>query len=193
MFDEPMPPRTRVLSEADQALWAAYARMIAPLHGRSGEARPVDGEAPRGESRPKVPPPSATVQPPHPSPSRVIRPPRSSASPLAVGGQPGGLDKATWQRFRSGKLPVARTLDLHGMTVQHAHTALVAFLRNAHAERLRCVEIVTGRGNAETGGVIRRELPFWLNLPDVRPMVLGAAHPHALNPGSVRLLLRRVR
>jgi hypothetical protein len=30
-------------------------------------------------------------------------------------------------------------------------------------------------------------------LPDIRPLVLAAAHPHAANPGSVRLLLRRLR
>jgi DNA-nicking Smr family endonuclease len=115
------------------------------------------------------------------------------ASPLAVGTQPGGIDKATWHRFQSGKLVTARTLDLHGMTAQRAFHALVSFLRTAHAEQVRCVEVVTGRGSGEAGGVIRREFPHWLNLPEIRPLILGAAHPHALNPGSVRLILRRVR
>ena len=50
------------------------------------------------------------------------------------------------------------------------------------------VEVVTGQG-----GVLRRELPLWLNLPELRGLVLAAAHPHATNPGAVRLLLRRVR
>jgi DNA-nicking Smr family endonuclease len=103
------------------------------------------------------------------------------------------VDAATWQRLRGGKLTPARTLDLHGMTAQRAFHALVGFLRSAHADRLRCVEVVTGRGSGGETGVLRRELPHWLNLPDIRPLVLGAAHPHAANPGSVRLLLRRVR
>ena len=103
------------------------------------------------------------------------------------------MDAATWQRFRGGKVPAARRLDLHGMTAQRAFHALVAFLRSAHADRLRCVEVITGRGSGEETGVLRRELPLWLNLPDIRPMVLGAAHPHAANPGAVRLLLRRLR
>ena len=111
----------------------------------------------------------------------------------AVGTQPGGIDKATWNRFRSGKLATARTLDLHGMTAQRAFQALLSFLRTAHAEQIRCVEIVTGRGSGETGGVIRREFPHWLNLPEIRPLILGATHPHALNTGSVRLILRRIR
>jgi DNA-nicking Smr family endonuclease len=86
-----------------------------------------------------------------------------------------------------------RRLDLHGLTAQRAHAVLVAFLRSAHADRLRCVEVITGRGSREETGVLRRELPLWLNLPDIRPLVLAAAHPHAANQGAVRLLLRRVR
>lgn len=118
---------------------------------------------------------------------------RSPTRPLSIGDPAGGVDAATWQRFRSGKMNAARKLDLHGMTAQRAFQALVAFIRTAHADRLRCVEVVTGRGSGETGGVLRREFPLWLNLPNVRPLILAAAHPHAANPGSVRLLLRRVR
>jgi DNA-nicking Smr family endonuclease len=122
-------------------------------------------------------------------------------SPLDVGGQPAGVDAASWQRFRRGQLSSARKLDLHGMTAQQAHHALRGFLRAAHADRVRCVEVVTGRGNGEHGGVLRREFALWLNLPDIRQLVLAAVHPHtssamhshAANPGSVRLLLRRPR
>jgi DNA-nicking Smr family endonuclease len=55
------------------------------------------------------------------------------------------------------------------------------------------VEVVTGRGSGAAGGVIRREFPHWLNLPEIRPLILAASHPHALNTGSVRLILRRIR
>jgi DNA-nicking Smr family endonuclease len=178
-----MPPRARRLNEADRALWASYASQIAPLRGRTAEKAP---EVPAAATMPPVPqlrpavaaPPGAT---------------RKAASPLTVGDQPGGIDKATWRRFRTGKLVAARRLDLHGMTAQRAFHALVPFLRSAHADQVRCVEVVTGRGSGQDGGVIRRELPHWLNLPEIRPLILGAAHPHALNPGSVRLILRRVR
>ena len=114
------------------------------------------------------------------------------ASPISVGTQPGGIDSATWQRFRSGKLQAGRRLDLHGMTTQRAFHALVGFVRSAHADQVRCVEVITGRGSGE-GGTIRREFPHWLNLPEIRPLVLGATYPHALNPGAVRLILRRIR
>ena len=186
-----MPPRKRGLSEADQALWANYASQLVPLRGRG--AKP-----PEPPSKPvlaaSAAPTSATPTPaPRPKVSAQASRPRKLASPLAVGDQPGGIDTATWQRFRSGKLVAGRTLDLHGMTAQRAFHALVSFLRSAHAEQIRCVEVVTGRGSGETGGVIRREFPHWLNLPEIRPLILGAAHPHALNQGSVRLILRRIR
>ncbi len=181
-----MPPRARTLSEADRAEWAAYAGRIAPLKkgrpaARSPEAAP-----------PSAAPPPAAVLPPRPRPAVAAQAVREKSRPVAVGDHPGGIDTGTWERFRGGKLSSVRKLDLHGQTAQRAFHALVSFLRTAHADRVRCVEVVTGRGSGETGGVIRREFPMWLNLPEIRPLVLAAAHPHAANPGSVRLLLRRV-
>ena len=175
----PPPFRTRLLSEADRAAWAAYAGQVAPLHGRAAPVLPQSTTPAEQSPRPRLPPLGPAAQPP----------PR----PLSVGDAPAGVDAATWQRFRGGKLAPARKLDLHGMTAQRAFHALSGFLRSAHADRLRCVEVVTGRGSREGLGVLRRELPLWLNLPDIRPLVLGAAYPHAANPGAVRLLLRRVR
>jgi DNA-nicking Smr family endonuclease len=106
---------------------------------------------------------------------------------------PGGLDRSTWTRFSGGRLPPARTLDLHGRAAQAAFHALHHFVQTAHRDRVRVVEVITGRGSGETGGVIRRELPLWLNLPALRPLILAASHPHAANPGAVRLLLRKPR
>lgn len=118
---------------------------------------------------------------------------RRSLAPLEIGTSPGGVDRSTWARFRGGKLAPQRTLDLHGRTVQRAHADLHAFLGAAMAERLRCVEIITGRGSGETGGVLRREVPLWLNDPALRPIILAASHPHPANQGAIRVLLRRVR
>lgn len=180
-----MRTRQRLLSEHDRAVWAGYARHVVPLPGVAPPEVPL------------TPPP----EPPAPAaPSGfaadLLLVPRAAPPrlpPLVVGMQPPGVDSATWNRFRTGRLPAARTLDLHGRTAQRAFAALRAFLASAHVDRVRCVEVVTGRGSGEAGGVIRRELPLWLNLSELRPLVLAAAHPHAANPGSVRLLLRRVR
>ncbi len=166
----------------DLAAWADYVRHVAALPGRGAP--------------PALAAPAAAVEsilraaPPPPAPAiRLVLPP----SPLSVGAQPAGVDNSTWSKLRTGKIPAARTLDLHGRTAQNAFHALEGFLRRAHADRLRCVEVITGRGSGEAGGVIRREFPLWLNLPPLRPLVLAMTHPHAANQGAVRLLLRRPR
>jgi DNA-nicking Smr family endonuclease len=164
------------LTEAERALWSSYAGRIRRLPGRAPLA-----PAPQPE------PPSATQPQPRP-PALPRTASAKTLAPLAVGTQPGGVDTASWQRLRTGKLPTVRTLDLHGYTAQRAFHVLTGFLRTAHAEGQRCVEVVTGQG-----GVLRRELPLWLNLPEFRGLILAAVHPHAANPGSVRLLLRRRR
>jgi DNA-nicking Smr family endonuclease len=171
--------RRSSLTEQESSDWAAYARQIRPL---KGQARPA--------------PPEATAPPAIEDRARpAVHAPRSGVrtAALAVGDPPGGLDRASWQRFRSGRLPPSRTLDLHGRTAQPAFHALHGFLHAAYADGVRCVEVITGRGSGEAGGVLRRELPVWLNLPSLRPIVLAAAHPHAANQGAVRLLLRRPR
>ncbi len=173
-----MPSRSRRLTEQDRAAWASYVRHVSAYSGR---------ELP-------LPPPPIAAMPTEPIPPQKAAPsarPKVAPPALVTGEHPAGLDKSTWNRFRSGKLSAARTLDLHGKTAQSAFHALERFLVSAHADQLRCVEIITGRGSGEHGGVIRRELPHWLNLPALRPLVLAASHPHAQNPGSTRVLLRR--
>ncbi len=107
---------------------------------------------------------------------------------LGVDQVPGGLDKSTWKNFAAGKIRAARRLDLHGMTATRAHTAVTNFIERAYGEQIRCVEIITGKGE-----VLARELPHWLNSPALRARILAVAHPHAGNTGSVRVLVRRVR
>ena len=137
------------------------------------------------------PAPKPVAPPPAPAIPRPVN--RAAHTTLSTGIHPPGLDRASWNRFAGGRMVPSRTLDLHGKTAQAAYQALRRFLHEAAADHLRCVEIITGRGSGEAGGVIRRELPLWLNGPELRPLILAAAHPHALNPGSTRLLLRRAR
>jgi DNA-nicking Smr family endonuclease len=173
--------RRRGLTEHDRAAWADYARHVARLPGRDAPEAPAVVTVPA--------PPSPSWRETTPGPPRAAAP--RLPPPLVVGRQPAGLDNATWNRFRTGRIAAARTLDLHGRTAQRAFHSLEAFLHRAHSDRLRCVEVITGRGSGENGGVIRREFPIWLNLGPLRPIVLAAAHPHPGNVGAVRLLLRR--
>jgi len=172
-------PRRKRLSEKDLNDWALFARQIKPLKGREIPTLPEPPPPPTIAPQPKA----ELAKPTKPLPDRI--------QALQVGLHPGGLDNASWNKFKSGKLSSMRTIDLHGRTAQRAFHALHSFLIAAHADHVRVVEVITGRGSGETGGVIKRELPMWLNLPTLRPLVLAATHPHPANPGSVRLLLRR--
>jgi DNA-nicking Smr family endonuclease len=172
--------RTKVLTEADKAVWRAYTAHVLPLPGRELPAAP--------EASIPTPPLAAPILPVRAAPRAKAPPPE-----IHVGEQPAGLDAKHWQKLRRGRTRPERTLDLHGRRAQEAHGALRSFILGAWADGLRCVAVVTGKGSSPEGGILRRELPHWLNAPDLRPLILGAAHPHASNPGAVHLLLRRRR
>jgi DNA-nicking Smr family endonuclease len=81
-----------------------------------------------------------------------------------------------------------------------AHLALAAFLRRAQGRGHRIVLVVTGKGSGEPGehlfegrGVLRRLVPHWLRLPEMRALVLGfeEAAPQHGGSGALYIRLRR--
>jgi DNA-nicking Smr family endonuclease len=173
------PVRRRGLSPADLALWHAFTEDIVPLFGHARpEAPPAIPAAPEPAAAPPAPPPRRTPLRPH-------------APELRVNEQPGGLDLRRWKKLRRGEMQVERVLDLHGRRAQEAHAALNAFLHAAAADGVRTVTVITGKGPQPDGGILWRELPHWLNAPELRGLILGAAHPHPTNTGAVNILLRR--
>lgn len=179
-----MARRARTLTEEERALWRAFAAAVRPLPGHALPPAPVT-PAPAPQPAPAVAPPP-TAKPVRPGlPLRVPQ--------VHVGQPPAGLDRSRWRDLHRGRTRPERTLDLHGRRAQDAYHAVRAFLHAAQADGLRCVAVVTGKGPMPEGGVLRREFPHWLNAPDLRHMVLGAAYPHAANQGAVHLLLRRRR
>jgi len=165
--------RHKGLSKADQQLWAAFSQTLLLLPGKT--RLPLEPES--------SPPASVTSTPP-----ALHRRAGESRHPRLSLSQPPGLDTATWKNFSSGKMRAVRRLDLHGFTAARAHHAVTHFIERAYAEQLRCVEIITGKGE-----ILAREVPLWLNAPVLRRLILAIAHPHAANTGSVRVLLRRIR
>ncbi len=178
----------RRLSDKERAEWLSFTHALG--------AKPLRPPAPAAEPAlpPALPPlssgPVASPAPLPPPPNKLRTKPRPVE--LTVGGPAAGLDSASWERLRRGRMRPQRVLDLHGRTVQAAFNAFEHFIAAARADGIRCVEIVTGRGAGE-GGVLRRELPHWINLPQMRGAILAATHPHRANVGAVVLLLRRVR
>jgi len=82
------------------------------------------------------------------------------------------MDRRRFEKLRRGKLQPEARIDLHGMTSERAHTALGAFLRDAHARELRLVLVITGKGQPDEAsvgprrhGILRHSVPHcWPHL-----------------------------
>ena len=112
------------------------------------------------------------------------------------------MDRRLKQRVARGSEPIDARLDLHGYTQAQAHMALTAFLQRAQRDGARVVLIVTGKGGARGDpltpserGVLKRQVPIWLALPEFRSIVLGfeAAHVGHGGEGALYVRLRRRR
>ncbi|MEE8516869.1 MAG: Smr/MutS family protein [Alphaproteobacteria bacterium] len=174
----------RRLSAEEAELWAETMAEIEPL---SKQDRDHDQDAPTA---------GAVRAKPRPSSAGAETPPPPSLPDLAPGRTP-GLDKRTAQRLRRGQLKVEANLDLHGLTQDEAHGALVDFLISAHQAGKRCVLVVTGKGLTPRGesGVLRTMLPRWLNTPPLRERVLAlqSAQPRHGGGGAFYVMLKRLR
>jgi DNA-nicking Smr family endonuclease len=183
------------LSREDLALWRRLAATVAPLPGRllpapdeefPSEPLPAPAAAPPAPRRRLRKPPLS--EPPAP-------PPPAPALPEIAHGDVAGVDKRTAQRMRRGQLPIEARIDLHGLTEEDAHRALASFIVGAQHAGRRCVLVVTGKGLRQDGrtGVLRRNVPRWLNEAPIRARILAFCHaqPKDGGEGALYLLLRR--
>ncbi|MEN3929632.1 Smr/MutS family protein [Microvirga sp. W0021] len=113
------------------------------------------------------------------------------------------LERKTLRSVRRGSKAVDGVLDLHGMRQSEAHYALLSFLRQSQARGASLVLVITGKGESGSGfyrgaeerGVLKRVVPQWLSMPDVRPFVVSfndAAQHHG-GTGALYVKLRRNR
>ena len=171
--------RKRSLSEEERKLWESVAKQVKPLRRLPRLARPH----PVGPETPSVAP-AAPLRPP--SPVKIAPPPKPQAPPLAPIGR---RDRAKLSR---GKQEIDARIDLHGMTQTRAHRALFGFLQRAHHEGFTFVLVITGKGklgDAERG-VLRRQVPQWLALPEFRALVVGFEEAHIGHGGEGALYVR---
>jgi DNA-nicking Smr family endonuclease len=182
MQDEPPSPRRRHLSEEERALWESVARQVKPLRKKPRLLKPaaspvVEAQAakPAASSRPIV-----QIQAPKPS--------KPTTPPLAP------LGRREKSRLSRGRAEIDARLDLHGMTQTRAHRALHGFLQRAHSDGLTFVLIITGKGKAGGAeaerGVLRRQVPQWLSLPEFRSLVVGFEEAHIGHGGEGALYVR---
>jgi DNA-nicking Smr family endonuclease len=179
----PTPPRRkRSLSEEERALWESVAKQTKPLRKKPRAAKPETVEAasvPKAVTPPK-PPASAKIL-------RAPKPEAPAAPPLAP------LGRRERSQLSRGRKQIDARLDLHGLTQTRAHHALSGFLHRAHHDGLTFVLIITGKGKMGTEserGVLRRQVPHWLSLPEFRSLVVGFEEAHIGHGGEGALYVR---
>jgi len=169
--------RRRVLSYEERVLWTTVTKAIAPL--RATAHRAPDGET------------EATAdvgKPPRPAGPKKASPPLAPHKPALPPLTP--LSRRMKRGVARGKRAIDARLDLHGLTQSEAHGALLHFLRNAHARDARLVLVITGKGRGAEPGVLRRQVPQWLGLPEFRALVVGFEDAHLTHGGEGALYVR---
>jgi DNA-nicking Smr family endonuclease len=172
--------KKRDLSAEEQAAWDEARSAAKPMRGKKPPPDVMQKNPPESEVKPLTP----------------TRPqkPRITAATALKRDDFRALDKATSARFKGGKIPIDTTLDLHGLKASDAQQRTHHFITAAAARGDRVVLIITGKGQRGEG-VIRRELPHWLEAPALRPFILAMtyARPEEGGEGAYRILLRRQR
>ena len=171
----------RALTAEERALWRTVTRSVRRLKVAPPEPEPdALPEAPAG--------PAPRAAPPRPVPARpaTAKPPVAPLAPLG---------RRLKQRIARGGEAIDARIDLHGLTQAQAHDALLHFLRREQAKGARLVLVITGKGLpgddpfAERG-VLKRQVPRWLALPEFRACVLGFESSHKAHGGEGALYVR---
>jgi DNA-nicking Smr family endonuclease len=180
------PRRKRGLSEEERALWESVAKQTKPLRRRPRVAKPP-ADSPVADSPVAA---KAGASPRHVPPAKIARTPKPEAPPAPPLAPIGRRERSQLSR---GRKEIDARLDLHGMTQTRAHHALSGFLQRAHSDGLTFVLVITGKGKmgAESErGVLRRQVPQWLSLPEFRSLVVGFEEAHIGHGGEGALYVR---
>ena len=174
--------RRRSLSEEERALWESVAKEIKPLRKKPRATKAqANSHAADGPAAVKL---AESSLKPFPSGKLSQRP---APPPLAR------LARRERAQLSRGKKEIDARLDLHGMTQTRAHRELSGFLHRAHRNGLSFVLVITGKGKigAESErGVLRRQVPQWLALPEFRSLVVGFEQAHIGHGGEGALYVR---
>jgi DNA-nicking Smr family endonuclease len=188
-------PAANASEDDDRRLWRAATRDVQPLRpppppadaspATLAAATPPIAAAATGARRP--------TSAPGRTPADGVRPRMPELAP----GVAHGLDQRMLIRLKRGQIAPETQIDLHRMTQATAHEALIRFLAAAQRAERRCVLIITGKGSRSEGavGVLKANVPRWLNEPPNRERVLAFSHatlPHG-GDGALYVLLRRYR
>jgi DNA-nicking Smr family endonuclease len=120
-----------------------------------------------------------------------------------------GLNRRDTQKLARGNVEIDARLDLHGMSVARARSALLGFIEASRDLGRRNILVITGKGASpftrhtlhsvdvyhapERQGVLRAELSHWLHEREFARHVVGfqPAHPRHGGGGAFYVRLRR--
>jgi DNA-nicking Smr family endonuclease len=187
ILDAVVPRRKRVLNDEEIELWHSVAKQTKPLRKKPRVAK----AHPPAVTEPLAGPAKAGAQKPQPATHavKISRPEiKPSPPPLAP------LGRRERSQLSRGRKDIDARLDLHGMTQIRAHRALLGFLQRANHEGMTFVLIITGKGRTvgpeSERGVLRRQVPEWLGLPEFRALVVGFEEAHIGHGGEGALYVR---
>ncbi|MDO8980049.1 MAG: Smr/MutS family protein [Afipia sp.] len=179
----PSPRRKRALSREEAELWESVAKQAKPLRRRS---RPAKGSLEVAEETPATS--NSAPSPKLPAAIRKIPSAPPVPPPLAP------LGRRERSQLSRGRKDIDARLDLHGMTQTKAHRVLLNFLHHAQADGMSFVLVITGKGRSvgaeSERGVLRRQVPQWLGLPEFRSFVIGFEEAHIGHGGEGALYVR---
>ena len=178
------PRRKRGLSEEERALWESVAKQTKPLRKK-----------PRAAKAEAAVLAAETVVAGKPASSKPITSTKTLAAPKLPAAPPlAPIGRRERSQLSRGRKDIDARLDLHGMTQSRAHHALSNFLQRAHREGLTFVLVITGKGRTTAAqserGVLRRQVPLWLSLPEFRSLVVGFEEAHIGHGGEGALYVR---
>lgn len=187
--------KPRHLSSDERALWDSVARQTVPI--KPGvEAEPMQMPEPQLKRPTSAKMPVFSVGE------------KSSLATVALGTNANtkttiNMDAGAFSKLKRGKLSPERRIDLHGLTLSQAHPALIRFVMDAYSDGKRLVLVITGKGDRKDPkgpfevqrGVLRRQVPMWLNAPPLSSVVLqvAASHQRHGGDGALYVYLRRRR
>ena len=174
----------RSLDPEEAALWARVTATIRPL-SRDREQAPAITESSRQEDKPAE--------------RTSTRPePKKAPPPRPVASRPGTTLDASWdRRLRNGTVQPDRIVDLHGLNLDRAWTAIDRALETAIAAGDRLVLLITGHERAGEPpierGRIRAAVHDWLAVSRhaAKIAAVRGAHGRHGGGGSLYIILRR--
>jgi DNA-nicking Smr family endonuclease len=168
------PRRPRPLSTEECELWTIVTRQVRPLAGKTVAA-----------SKPATPTAAADTTPPPRRAGLATSKESSRSETLAP------FERRLKQRLARGVRQLDGSIDLHGLTLNQAYTALLSFLTQARQRGARVVLVITGKGSSpDAVGVLRQQVPQWLRSVRLRQHVLAFAPAHAGHGGEGALYVR---